>query len=83
VVEDLRAAYPASKIIYAAVHVDFTNKDAVKADFCVYGEYTNETNGLSPEKAKEMGLPEKFGLYPWENVAEEMAAVNSQPFTYN
>jgi len=83
VVEDLKEEYPSSKIIYAAVYMDFTNREAVKADLCVYGEYTNETGGLSAEKVKEMGLPGKFGLYPWENVAEEMAAVNSQPFMYN
>lgn len=82
VVEESKKSYPNSKIVYAATYLDYTHRNSVPADFIAYGTYTNETNGASKEEVAQMGLSNKFSLYPWEKIDEELAAVNSQPFDY-
>ena len=68
---------PRSTIIYSSVGRDYAHRDSLnKTDFECYGFLTNETESLTQEECNKLKVKDKFVVYPWENVIEELNEVN-------
>lgn len=80
---DLKKKFPGCKIVYAATYMDYSNRENKIFNVSFYGKLTNETNGLSKEKAKDKNIDNFMSLFPWEDINEEFAAVSSKKFRFN
>lgn len=68
-----------TKIIYVSLTRDYTYKDSVKnICFTTWAMTTNEMKELSKEKCNELNINYYLvSVYPWENVEEELDALNN------
>ena len=69
---------PTAKILYAAVHMDYSHQKLPQANAMFYAQLTNEMRKLSTSEAKEKKLIQKFCLFPWESLEEELAMEKSK-----
>ncbi len=83
VIAELKKRNPHCRIIYVAVLADYSYQRMEQADAVLYGELTNETKTLLPKQAKKLRIRTLLSLYPWENITEEMAAVQGKKYTYS
>lgn len=68
---------PNSRVIYVSIGRDYAHKDPLNNTiFECYGFLTNETESLSFQQCETIGVKNKFIVYPWENLKEEMIEVN-------
>ncbi len=82
VMKDLRKRFPKARILYAAMYADYSCRKTPDAETAFYGHLTNETRTLTLAAAKKLGLDNSVSLFPWENEAEEWAAITGQTFDY-
>lgn len=78
----IKSISPNCKIIYAAVHVDYSYQDMTQIEVMFYSHLSNESRKLTGQEAQEKGLIQQISLFPWENEAEELAAFNKEKFEY-
>lgn len=65
-------------ILYVSVGRDYAQKiPLTNTVFEAWGFLTNETESLSADECIELGVKEKFVVYPWENIEEELMEVNA------
>jgi len=74
----LKQYFPKIKIIYASLARDYDNKEAVsEAIISANGYYSNESQkDLNLETIEKYKIREKFSVFPWELVQEEMDECN-------
>lgn len=68
------------KIIYTSLTRDYTHRNSVK-DVCytTWGMTTNEMKELSEDECKKLNINYNLvSVYPWENVEEELIALNGE-----
>lgn len=68
-----------AKIIYVSLTRDYTYRNSVK-DICytTWAMTTNETKGLNEEECEKLGINYNLvSVYPWENIKEELEALNA------
>ncbi len=73
----IKVKYPKAKIYLATltkVYGGFEKLEGIEEFF--YGAMTNEKFIASPEEVKNLGLREGITIFPWENIKEELSAVN-------
>ena len=77
----LRQYFPNVQIIYASLARDYAHKDIVSdVIFSTTGYYSNESNAnYSPEFMAEHRIREKYVVFPWEIIQEEMDECNHVP----
>ena len=73
----VKSVLPHSVIIYASIGRDYAHKDPLlNTDFECYGFLTNETESLTQEQCRALYVKDKFVVYPWESIDEELNEVN-------
>lgn len=82
-IENIKKMNPSCHIVYAAAYMDYSYQEMPQAEAVFFGKLTNETRGLTYEKAIEMGISNDMSLFPWEDINEELAMVNEEGFTYS
>lgn len=77
----LRQYFPNIKIIYASLARDYAHKDIVSdVIFSTTGYYSNESNAnYSREFMVEHKIQEKYVVFPWEVIQEELDECNHLP----
>lgn len=77
----LRRNFPQIKIIYASLARDYAHRDTVSGEiFSTAGYYSNESNTkYSPEFMAEHEIREKYTVFPWEIIQEEIDEFNHVP----
>lgn len=77
----LHQYFPNIKIIYASLARDYAHKDIVSnVIFSTTGYYSNESNAkYSPEFMTKHRIMEKYVVFPWELIQEEMDECNHVP----
>ena len=67
------------KIIYVSLTRDYTYKDSVKdVSYTTWAMTTNEMKELSEEECKKLDINYSLvSVYPWENIQEELNALNA------
>lgn len=77
----LRRNFPQIKIIYASLARDYAHRDTVSGViFSTTGYYSNESNeNYTPEFIAEHEIKEKYTLFPWELIQEEIDECNHIP----
>ncbi len=70
---------PNTKIIYVTLSRDYVYKDTVKdIIYTTWGITTNETKQLDKDTCQKLNINyNKALIYPWENIEEELEALNS------
>lgn len=77
-IDKIKNVLPNSVIIYASVGRDYAHKEPLRdTAFETWGFSTNETESLNSNECRALGVKEKFVVYPWENVEEEIMEVNA------
>lgn len=74
----IKAKYPKAKIYLATltkVYGGFDKLEGIEEVF--YGVMTNEKFLANEEEVSKLGLRAGITIFPWENVKEELSAVNS------
>lgn len=80
---DLRKQFPGCRIIYAADHIDYSYRNAVRAQAVLCGRFTNETRALTKKQCTAKGIFPLSYLFPWESLKEEWETVSSKQFEYS
>ena len=83
--QDLKSAFPNSRIIYGASNMDYKYQNVVKdAEVSFYGTLTNCCKELSDEECKNLGIEYKKDLlFPWERIDEEWEIIEKKQHKYN
>ncbi|MFH1244626.1 MAG: phosphoribosyltransferase [bacterium] len=85
--QDLRQAFPNSRIIYGASNMDYKYQDVVvDAEVSFYGNLTNCCKELTDSQCKELGIVNGYKselLFPWENIDEEWDIVALKQHHYS
>ena len=77
-IQKIKSVLPNVKIIYASVGRDYAHRNRLPGTvFETWGFLTNETEILSKDECKELGVKNKFVVYPWEIIEEEIMEVNN------
>lgn len=77
-IDKIKSVLPNSVILYASVGRDYAHQAPLNNTvFEAWGFLTNETESLSFDECKKLKVKEKFVVYPWENVEEELMEVNA------
>ena len=70
-IQKIKSVLPNVKIIYASVGRDYAHRNRLPGTvFETWGFLTNETEILSKDECKELGVKNKFVVYPWEIIEE-------------
>lgn len=83
VIREVKKKLPNATILYAAAFMDASHTELEDASKIFYGILTNETGQLSQEEIKRKGINGKLSLFPWEGIAEELAVMNEEAYTYS
>lgn len=74
---------PTAIIIYVSLARDANYLKRLDGTaFEIYGILSNESKMLSDDYCKDNGIPNKFSVFPWECVEEEVNEVNSSTQNY-
>lgn len=77
-IDKTKRYFPNCKIYYASVGRDYSFLNHMNnTEYETYGILTNESEALTQDKCNNLGIINKFCVYPWENVIEEMNEVNN------
>lgn len=77
-VDKIRFILPNAKIIYVSVGRDYAHTEMLSGTiFEAWGFLTNETESLTINECKKYGVKDKFVVYPWEKMEEEILEVNN------
>jgi hypoxanthine phosphoribosyltransferase len=82
VIKEVQRKLPNAKILYAAAFMDASNIAVEGVDKVFYAALTNETGALSKAEMKRKSIDGRFTLFPWENIAEELAVMNGVDYVY-
>ncbi|MBQ6884939.1 MAG: hypothetical protein IJN56_04290 [Clostridia bacterium] len=83
-INKIKELLPNSKIYYASVGRDYSYTQ--KMNYTIYewwGVLTNESESLAQKQCDELSVINKFIVYPWENVYEELEEVNASMIYHN
>lgn len=77
-IEKVKHCIPEAKIIYVSVGRDYAHIGKLTGTiFETWGFLTNETKTLNEDECKIKKIKDKFVVYPWEVLEEEIYEVNS------
>lgn len=77
-IHKIRQSLPTAKIIYACLVRDVCHlKPLDGTTHEIYGILSNDSKMLTEDYCEKNGIPNKFGVFPWESVEEEIREVNS------
>ena len=77
-INHIKLLLPNSHIYYFSLCRDYGHQAHLEnTKFEGWALLTNEEDTLSVEQCKEKGIVEKYIVFPWENIAEEMFEINS------
>lgn len=70
-------------ILYASLARDANHLKPMEGTvYEVYGFLSNESKAFSPEYCKKNNIPDKFSIFPWESVEEEIREINNSRNNY-
>lgn len=82
-IQKVRGLYPQMNIIYASLVRDASHLNKMEGTiFEVYGVLSNESRKLSSNYCEENGIFDKFSIFPWESIEEELEEVNNSADNY-
>lgn len=77
-INKIKMVLPNSIVLYVSVGRDYAHMTPLKStNFETWGFLTNETESLTIKECMEKGIKQKFVVYPWESMEEEIYEVNS------
>lgn len=76
--EDLRAVWPSSKILFASVMLDLSIEHLPHVEVLISALRTNERRSFSARRAMAIGVSSDIYIFPWENVEEQWAEIQSE-----
>lgn len=83
-INEIKKILPNSNVYYASIGRDYSFKkslDGTEYEWC--GLYTNESETLTQDQCDELSIKNKFTIYPWENLQEELEEVNASIIYHN
>lgn len=82
-IDKIHQFLPDASIIYACLARDASYlKPLTGTVYEVYGILSNESKKLSADQCKKIGIPNKFSVFPWELVEEEIKEINNSTSNY-
>ena len=77
-IQKIKSVLPNAQVIYASVGRDYAHRNKLPDTiFETWGFLTNETETLSKDECGEHGVKNRFVVYPWEIIEEEIMEVNN------
>ena len=83
-INKIKKLLPNSNIYYASVGRDYSYTQRLTyATYEWWGVLTNESESLTQEQCDQLSIINKFIVYPWENICEELEEVNASMIYHN
>lgn len=73
----IRQLLPTAVIIYVCLSRDISHlKPLDGTTHEIYGMISNDSKKLTAEECDKNGIPDKYAVFPWESVEEEIREIN-------